>query len=57
MITFLENLDTNLAIVQLPKQDNKNEKNKNLKILTIASEVLQNLVRVKDCKVDEEFYK
>lgn len=57
MIKFLENLDTKLAIAQLPKQDNKDEKNKNLKMLTIASEVLQNLDSVKDFKVDEEFYK
>ena len=57
MIAFLENLDTNLAIVQLPKQDNKDEKNKHLKMLTIASEVLQNLDSVKDFKADEELDK
>ena len=53
LVKFLENLDTKLAVAQLPKQDNEDEKNKNSNLLTTTNEVLQDSNSVNIFPVNE----
>lgn len=53
LVKFLENLDTKLAVAQLPKQDNEDEKNKNSNLLATTNEVLQDLNSVNIFPVNE----